>query len=161
MFDAGKVLYLFFPVSFPKDPALVYREEIRQITEPIGYFVTPYNHVYGVINYGTLRIILGPTAQVFAGDKQLRELAFQADVPKEDVPAFVDAVKSLTRMPTETLLRMMCPIYYILSGEKKELKDISIRDEVQLDIKKQIENQRTAEKYEFGGNAVPQQHHPD
>ena len=138
-----------FPVSLPKDPMIVYRDEIFAITEHVGYYVTPLFHYYGILNTPDVKIIIGPTAQIMANHQKLQELAFQAGVPKEQVPEFVDGMNHILRLPINTLLQMLCTMNHFLNdGETLELTDLTIRDSEQLQLKQKVEKARTSQVYE-------------
>ena len=95
----GAELCRCFPVVLPRDPMEVYKDGIFAITEHVGYYATPLFHYYGVLNAGPNKIVIGPTAQIMADDQKLRELAFRADVPKEEVSAFVEGMSAIVRLP--------------------------------------------------------------
>ena len=97
---------------------------------------------YGIINSGETKIVLGPAQEVSASRQELRELAFQADVPAGEVEAFISAMGSIVRMPLESVLQMLCTVNYILNGEKLELQDVSIYDAEQEQLKELLEHQR-------------------
>ena len=146
-----------FPIPLPRDPMEVCREEILSLTGSVGYRVTPRFHLYGVVNAGEIRIVMGPTAQIMAGDPALRELAFQADVPREETEAFLEGMKQIRRIPLETLLTMLCTVNYLLSGEKLELADVAIRGDEQDSLRRGIERSRTETVYE--SDPAPAGHH--
>ena len=56
-------------------------------------------------------------------------------------------MKSIVRMPLESVLTMLCSVNYMLSGEKLELHDIAIEQEDQQVIKQRVERRRTDQKY--------------
>lgn len=115
-------------VRLPKDPMEVYRTDIWNIKSNIGYFVTRHFNYYGIVNSGPKKIIIGPTCQTENTTQELRELAFRADVPSGDTEDFVIGMKSIIRMPLESIMQMLCTINYILNGEKLSLHDITIYD---------------------------------
>ena len=80
-------------------------------------------------------------------DQELRELAFRADVPAEDVEEFVEGMKSIVRMPLESIMQTLCTINYILNDEKLELEDITIYEAEQNDLKQLLERQRNARTF--------------
>ena len=137
-----------FPVKLPRDPAMVCLKEILAVREPVGYYMTPRFLYYGVINAGPIRIAAGPTAQIPAGERALRDLAFLADVPKDETDRFVEGMKQIACVPLETLLSLLCAVNYLLGGEKLELKDVEIRSEEQDAIKANVERRRTQKVYE-------------
>lgn len=134
-------------VALPRDPIVVYRDDIWRITANVGYFVTRHFHYYGMINSGDIKIVIGPTRQTPDNDQELRELAFRADVPTADVEEFVDGMKSIVRMPLESVMQILCTINYILNGEKLELEDIAIYESEQNDLKELLERQRSAQAF--------------
>ena len=138
-----------FPVDLPRDPMELYKKEIFGIKEHVGYFCSPYFHYYGVLNADDLRIVAGPTSQIMANDQKMRELAFRADVPPENVPDFVDGMNAIRRMPVETLLSILCAFNHFLNGgETLELSDLAISESAQEELKSGVERERTAKAYE-------------
>ena len=148
VFRGESLLCYHAVVSLPKDPMLLYRDEIFTIRDRIGYYATPSFHIYGVIKIGEIRFVVGPAAQILAEDQSIRELAFLADVPTEKTQAFVEGIKSIFRMPLENLLTMLCSVNYMLSGERLEPRDVTIRSEEQQVIKERVEQQRTQQVYD-------------
>ena len=148
VFEGDNLKFFHSLVTIPKDPVELFWDEIQAVTDHVGYFITPRFYLYGIINSGNIKIVVGPTAQIAAGDQSLRELAFQAGVPKDETQAFVEGMKSIMPIPLESLLMMLCPINYILNDEALELKDITIHDAEQDAIKKRVEHRRTEKVYE-------------
>ena len=149
MYKDGEELCCSFPVGLPRDPMELYRSEILAISEHVGYYATPLFHYYGVLNAEDIKIVIGPTAQIMADEQKLRELAFQLDVSKEEVPAFIEGMNSIIRLPIETLLQMLCTINHLMNGgEKLELSDLAIHESEQQLIKTGVERRRTSRVYE-------------
>ena len=158
VYRGGEALCSFFPAGLPRDPMELCREEIFAIREHVGYYASPSFHYYGVLNAGEIRLVAGPTAQIMADGQKLRELAFQAEVPPEEIPAFVDGMNAITRLPVETLLQMLCTVNHFLNGgERLELTDLTIHETEQTQIRTGIEQRRISGAYEQGGPA-PQEH---
>lgn len=130
-------------VQLPKDPMEVYRRDIWAIETHIGYYVTPHFNYYGIVNSGNLKLIIGPTRQTENSTQELRELAFRADVPTEEVVDFVAAMKSILRMPLESILQMLCTVNYVLNGEKLSLADIRSFDSQQDTLRKIVSGRST------------------
>lgn len=148
IFEKEELKELFSVVRLPKDPFEICRDVVSAIKDNVGYYISPRFHIYGVVNSGCIKIVVGPTTQLAAGDQSLRELAFQLDVPKDETQVFVDGMKSIVGIPLESLLMMLCSINYMLNGEKLELKDLAIRSEEQQTIKRRVEQRRTSRTYE-------------
>lgn len=128
-------------VRLPKDPMEVYRQDIWNIKANVGYFVTGHFNYYGIVNSGDVKLIIGPTRQTENTTQELRELAFRADVPVEETDDFVNAMKSIIRMPLESIMQMLCTMNYVLNGEKLSLHDIAIFDSQQDELRSLIAQQ--------------------
>ena len=134
-------------VNLPKDPVELYRADIWKITDHVGYYATDIFNYYGIINFGTRKIILGPTQQLGNTDQELRELAFKLDVPPEETDDFLTGMKSIIRMPLESIMQTLCTMNYILNGEKLTLQDITIYDSEQAIISRDAMAKREAQSY--------------
>ena len=53
--DKKKTFY-YSLVDLPKDPIIIYENEIFNITDHIGYFATKHFYYYGIVNYGKIRL---------------------------------------------------------------------------------------------------------
>lgn len=140
LFRGEQQIFYHSAIPLPKDPICVYWDEIQNIHAHVSYFTTQHFHYYGVVNSGDLKFVIGPTRQVLSDDQELRELAFRADVPAEDVDDFVAGMKSIVRLPLDSMVQMLCTVNYILNDEKLELKDISIVDDQQDLLTVQLEH---------------------
>ena len=149
LYEGDELRCAWYPTPLPRDPVELYRREIFSIKEHVGYFVSPLFHYYGVINAGEQRIVVGPTSQIMASEQEKRALAFQCDVPKEEVPAFLSGMNAIVRLPAESLLQMLCTVNHMLNGgEMLELSDVAIYDEEQETLKTKVEQRRTERVYE-------------
>lgn len=126
IFENDKQIFYYSLIHLPKDPIVVYWDEIKNISNHVGYFATRHFNYYGIINSQPYRIVIGPSRQIVNSDQELKELAFRAAVPQEEIPDFVSGMKSIVRMPLESILQMLCTINYILNGEKLSLADIAL-----------------------------------
>ena len=134
IFEGEVQTFYYSMVYLPKDPMLLCREEIFSITDHVGYYVTPQFHYYGVVNAGNMKLVVGPTRQIIENEQELRELAFRLDLSGKGAEALIAGVRSIVRMPVESVLQMLCTVNYVLNGEKLELKDISIYEQEQVDL---------------------------
>ena len=147
LYDGETLIFSYSFVKLPKDPVELYREEIRNIRESVGYFVTNIFNYYGIINSGSHKIIIGPTRQTGNTDQELRELAFQLDVPPEETQDFVAGMKSIIRMPLESIMQILCTMNYVLNGEKLSLQDIAVFDDQQDVLRKDAVEKQNAQQY--------------
>lgn len=128
IFQEDELIFYYAQTKLPRDPMTVYREEIFSVHAHVGYITTRHFHYYGIVNSGKTKIVIGPAGQIAESDQELRELAFRADVPAEDMDDFIAGMKSIVRMPIESILQMLCTINHVLNGEKLSLADITIYD---------------------------------
>lgn len=128
IFERGELTFFYSISKLPRDPMNVYRGEIFAVRGHVGYVTTRHFHCYGIVNSGELKIVIGPTRQIAETDRELRELAFRADVPAEETDAFLAGMKGIVRMPFEGVLQILCTVNHVLNGEKLSLTDIAIYD---------------------------------
>ncbi len=128
IFERGELTFFYSISKLPRDPMNVYRGEIFAVRDHVGYVTTHHFHCYGIVNSGELKIVIGPTRQIAESDRELRELAFRADVPAEETDAFLAGMKGIVRMPFEGVLQILCTVNHVLNGEKLSLTDIAIYD---------------------------------
>ena len=128
IFEGERMTFYYSQTYLPRDPMCVYQEQIFAVTAHVGYITTPHFHCYGIVNSGAVKIVIGPTRQVEERDQELRELAFRADVPADEMEDFIAGMKSIVRMPVESILQMLCTMNHVLNGETLSLKDITIYD---------------------------------
>ncbi len=150
LFEGDELVLYHSLVRLPKDPMEVYRQEIRNINTHVGYFVTGHFNYYGIVNSGEIKIVIGPTRQTENTTQELRELAFRADVSQEDTEDFVSGMKSIIRMPLESIMEMLCTVNYVLNDEKLSLYDIAIYEQDNL-------KNLAAERPEHISDPIPQQ----
>ncbi len=140
LYSNGKLSFYHSVVQLPKDPVQLYLDQLFSMDEHVSYFVTPIFNYYGMVQSKTEKIIIGPTRQLDVSDQQLRELAFQCDVPAEDTDEFVLAMKNIVPMPLDSMIQILFAINHILNGETLSLQDIRIYEDAQESfIKKQKE----------------------
>lgn len=147
LFQNQKLTFYHSQVNLPKDPMTLYKTEIFSIPNKLGYFITPFFNYYGIVKTSDYQIVIGPTRQVPAIEKDLRELAFQLDLIQENADTFVNAMKSIVSMPLESVLQILCVINYILNDEKLKLEDIAIYDAVQYDLIKKIQQDQAEKRF--------------
>lgn len=145
LYKGEERLFFHSLVQLPKDPMELYRDEIWGVKANVGNVVTRHLNYYGIVNSGEIKIVIGPTCQVGNNDQELRELAFRSDVLPEDVDEFVAGMKSIVRMPLESILQILCTLNYLLNGEKLGLEDITILESEQKQLKTLLEKQRNTQ----------------
>ena len=147
IFEDDTQIYYYSVVYLPKDPMVLCRTEVFAIGDHVGYCVTPQFHYYGVVNSGRVKIVVGPTRQISETDQELRELAFRLDLSGDEADAMISGVRSIVRMPMESVLQMLCTMNYVLNGEKLELKDVSIHEQDQAELVIRQERRRVQDNF--------------
>ena len=142
IYKGGEEVFYHSVVSLPRDPMRVYQDRIWAVTEHVGYLVTELFHYYGIVNAGEVKIIVGPTCQIPNKEPELRQLAFLADVPADEVGEFVQGIKSIITLPLESLLQMLCTVNFVLNGEKLQLRDLTIHEEEQARLRTASEKRK-------------------
>ncbi|MBR6704377.1 MAG: helix-turn-helix domain-containing protein [Lachnospiraceae bacterium] len=153
LYEGEKLIVSQFPVQLPRDPAAAHLKEILSVRTHVGYYVTPLFHYYGILNaaaeHPEKTLVVGPTSQIMAGEQELKALAFQTDVPPEEIPAFLAGMKSIRPLPVETLLQMLCTVNHFLNGgETLSMAGVAISSDVQESLKARVEKRRTERVYE-------------
>ena len=141
IFEGERPVLFHSTIQLPKDPMVVYQKEIFSIQEHVSYYVTPIFDYYGIVNTGNHKIVLGPSRHAAAGDNDLRELAFYADVKQDEVDEFLSAIKSINPMPLQSIMQTLCVVNYILNGDKLTLEDIQIHDDIQNEFHRQLQRE--------------------
>ena len=147
VFQSEKQVFYYTLVNLPVDPITPYRDEILAIGTHIGYFITPSFHYYGIVNSGTVKIVIGPSIQTKNNDQTLRKLAFQCDVPADDTEEFLSGMKSIVPMPLDSIIQILCTMNYVMNEEKLGLSDIRIFDSEQQNLKAKIEEEQTTNNF--------------
>lgn len=148
LYENDKQVFYHSLANLPKDPITLYSVDIFKIKTNLGYYITPFFNYYGVINFLQYKIVIGPTRQLPANEKDLRELAFQLDLVNEIADEFVQAMKSIVPMPLESIMQILCVLNHIFNKEKIKLGDIQIYKFQQTEIKQQFENERTDKNFD-------------
>ena len=146
IFEGESLIFYYSQAYLPRDPMAVYRDQVFAVKAHVGYITTPHFHYYGIVNSGQTKIVIGPTRQITETDQELRELAFRSDVAADDMEDFVAGMKSIVRMPIESILQMLCTMNHVLNGETLSLKDITIYDAEQEKLLKAQGRQQAAQK---------------
>ena len=145
IFRGEETVFFHTTTGLNADPAVLYRDALLSVPGNIGYVSTEDFQYFGVVRTKDLIIAVGPTRQIPCTDQELRTLAFRLDVPKEELDGFLASMKSIVRMPLESIMQMLCVENYVLNGEKVELETLMVRAPEQIRMKQRTETGRTKE----------------
>ncbi len=136
-------------VNLPIDPIKPYIDDILKIDSHIGYYITPYFDYYGVVGGKQYKIVIGPSRQSAISERDIRELAFKCDINVDELADFICGMKSIVQMPLTSIIQMLCTMNFVINKEKLSLKDITIYDHEQEDIKAFLEATRAKQKFDL------------
>ena len=134
IYENESLVFYHCVINIPIDPVSLYLDEIRQITDAVGYLVTEHFDYYGILNSDITKIVIGPTRLTQRTDQELRELVFRLDIADEDITDFMLGMKSIVFMPLESILQMLCTLNYVINDEMLDLKDIASYDAKNFEI---------------------------
>ena len=142
MYEGNQEQIFYSMTKLPKDPIVIYQEEILAITEPVSYFATKTLNYYGIFNIENKKIIIGPTRFVPNSQQELLDMAFQADVSPQDTQAFLEGMKAIVGLPLERLMQMLCLLHYLITGEKLEMTQIIIHETQQENMQRNMASEQ-------------------
>lgn len=135
-------------VTLPKDPIKPYLDDILSIDSHIGYYITPYFDYYGIVGGKQYKIVIGPSRQSLIAERNIKELAFKCDVRQEELSDFINGMKSIVQMPLTSIIQILCTMNFVINKEKLSLKDVTIYENEQADIKVFLETTRANQKFD-------------
>ena len=139
LYQDKKEIYSYSFVHLVRDPFLLVKDAAFRLENDICYYQTPFYYYYGIINYQNLKIILGPTHQLSVSKQDLKSIAFSLGIPASTADEFIGGMESLPSIPLMSLLQMLSMVYFVLTGERKSLGEITIHEEQQASLKDEIE----------------------
>lgn len=142
IYEGTEEVFFYSMVKLPKDPMLIYKNEILAIEDPISYFATKNLNYYGIFNIENKKIIIGPTRLIPNSQQELYDIAFLADITPEDMPAFLAGMKAIVGLPLERLLQMLCLLHYLITGDKIELSQMMIHESSQEHMQRDMLSQQ-------------------
>jgi AraC-like DNA-binding protein len=114
--------------SFPVDPGAPYIDELLQINKSVGYYITPFYQYYGVINHMNHTLIIGPSYQLPPSHSQIRDYMFLLGIKENYKHYYKELLSSITPMPLELFLHLLCMVNYYISDEKLSVAQILLYD---------------------------------
>ena len=141
IYKGKEEIFYYSTVSIPKDPLLLYLDQVFSIKENVGYYMTKNLHTFGVVRKDDYRYILGPSLEIQEDEKSLKIMAFDLGIEKNQTMDFINAVKSITRMPLPSLLEVLLAVNFFLNGEMKELHELTLSDSIQEELKHILEKE--------------------
>lgn len=141
IYKGKEEIFYYSTVSIPKDPLLLYLDQVFSIKENVGYYMTKNLHTFGVVRKDDYRYIIGPSLEIQEDEKSLKIMAFDLGIEKNQTMDFINAIKSITRMPLPSLLEVLLAVNFFLNGEMKELHELTLSDSIQEELKHILEKE--------------------
>ena len=130
IYKNNKEILYFSLNNYPIDITNVILNEVNN--DHIGYILKANYFYYGFINYNNYKIIIGPTYEGVISEQIIKELAFLANVKKDDENAFYKSIKSTNQIPLFTFIEILCALNYYFNNEKSTLENIIIHENKNL-----------------------------
>ena len=128
IYENNMLKSMFSVASLPVDPASLYMEDLLNRSDHVSYYVTPQSDYYGIINSEDLKIIIGPSRSNSRSNQAIRNLAFELNIQERDFDSFSVGMRSITPMPLDSVIQMMCTLNHALNGEKLNVSDFQVRE---------------------------------
>ena len=128
VYRSGELEAFHDPSEFSTDPASIYTENLLNAKHKVSYFITPYEHFYGIIKCEEYTLILGPTFQMSPSRGKIKDYMFELGIKENFTEAYMRLLDSITPMPLELFLHELCLIYYFITEEKLSLTDVALYD---------------------------------
>ena len=141
IYKGKEEIFYYSTVSIPKDPLLLYLDQVFSIKENVGYYMTKNLHTFGVVRKDDYRYIIGPSLEIQEDEKSLKIMAFDLGIEKNQTMDFINAVRSITKMPLPSLLEVLLAVNFFLNGEMKELHELTLSDSIQEELKHILEKE--------------------
>ena len=153
-YDGEELLFFSSVAPLSVDPFERCRSEVFKIEKHIGYYITSSEAYFGVVRFGSSRIVLGPTSQIPLSEQRLHDIAFRLGVKKEEMREFIAGMKQIVPLPLSSVVQYLCLINFIVNdGEELSLLDVTIIDRERKDLIRAISEE--GKEGENGGDFYP------
>lgn len=115
-------------IPFDPDPAIPYLDRLLDAQNSISCHITPFYQYYGVIHHKKHTMVIGPACQFPLTRSNARELMFLLGSSEKEKSHYQTLLQSITPMPLEIFLHLLCLVNYYISGEKREITEICLFD---------------------------------
>lgn len=124
LYKGDQLLFYHSTVNLPRDPILLAQKDIPFPNDHILFRSTSGFFYFGIVISGSYQIVTGPSRQTDAQDQELKDMAFELNLPSDDIPDFLTGMKQIVRLPLESMMQMMCAINFMVNHEKVTLNDL-------------------------------------
>lgn len=125
IYQDGEQTFYHSLVNLIADPINLVIDKLFAQKGHVGYYLTDDYFYYAFVQNERTKIIAGPFP--FAGqasDQDLRDTAFNLDVPPDETENFLMNMRNIVPMPLDSTIAALLSVNHILNGEKLSLADI-------------------------------------
>ena len=155
IYDGGVQVFFQSVFPLPVDPIRPYEKRILASPDKVGYLITEDFDFYGLVRHGRTSIVIGPSRQSLRTPQELQRLAFDLDIPRQEVPQFIAAVGAILPLPLDFMLEILCMVNHVLCGEKLQLRDLRVTDLLQTTLSTQITAEQVQSNFEAINESKP------
>lgn len=106
------------------DPFDGFKSEILNLNGVVSYYMTPFDHAYGIVRHDDYKIILGPIGPSKFSNQTKSDYAFKLGVNLKKFETLLMELKQIPTMPVENMLHLILMINFYFNKQRLELKDI-------------------------------------
>ncbi len=154
VYKENSELCSYDPSGFPVDPCTPYIQTLLKINGCVNYYISPFEHFYGIVKHDNYTLILGPTFQITPPRNEIREFMFSIGIKGNYMDEYQRLIATVTPMPLELFLRELCLIYYYISDNKLNVADVAIYDSASNIMKQNKEISRASENKPDKGTSL-------
>ncbi len=121
-----KLISYYSSITFQKDIIVLHQEEIDKISDPIAYYMTEDFIYYAILQVADERIVIGPSFEVPLSKGLMHNLGFALGLSGNDLKSFEQGMQSILPMPLQSTLKILCALYFAITGDKTSIKDVTI-----------------------------------
>ena len=112
------------------DPFMIYKSELLSRKENISYYITPYLQYFGIINYKSFTIIMGPVGRCNLNKQEERDYAFLLGIPYSKFKQLLRDMNTIPVISLENFLHILLLINFYLNGERLDLSALPLYNKI-------------------------------
>lgn len=124
IYKNNEYYFYYYTASFFKDPVVMVEEDIKNSKNDLFYVTTKDFFYYAFLKYHNYSIVLGPFRLIHPDETSLSILAFNLNLPKEEITQFILLMNSIPPTSIESVIQSLCLLNFVLTKEQKNISDI-------------------------------------
>ncbi len=148
LYEGEKQIFYYSVIDLIRDPFILDKEEVFHLKGEISYYQDSFFYFYGLVHFGTKRIVIGPTRQTPISRQDLKSIAFALGIAPGEIEEFISQMSLLTNFPLSTLLQTLAMVNFAITGKKASLESISIHESTQAILREEMEKKQASKTVE-------------